>query len=220
MLKGDIMDELLNDLNEVMQESPAPVVDLSDVSAEVQLENEVEQDIQEREEVFQEPEQIIVQNDYPHYLIDLGDGVYELTDNVPVSTLSVNGVYPGTMQSTASNYFAGIVANNPGVNYVAFRDGQYSSVIFYGDDLAYSNGRFTGSASFVRYNSNGGYNDYSISRGTDTLNIPDDGFIYTNLDQSFAAFPEGEVISFGMVVSFALCVGIGLWILGRILFRR
>ena len=214
------MEELLNDLNEVMQESPAPVVDLSEESSEEKLGNEVEQDTQETEEDSQEPEQIIVQNDYPHYLIDLGDGVYELTDSFPVSPMSVNGVYPGTMQSTASNYFAGVVANNPGVDYVAFRDGQYSSVLFYGQGLEYSSGRFTGSASFVRYNSNGGYNDYTITRGTDSLNISDDGFIYTNLDKSFAAFPEGEVISFGAVVPFVLCVGVGLWILQRLWWRR
>lgn len=211
------MEELLNDLNEVMEQSPAPVVDLSESLSESDVQFEFEE---VSEEVSQEPEQIIIQNDYPHYLIDLGDGVYELTDDFPVSVMSVNGVYPGTIQSTASNYFAGVVANNPGVDYVAFRDGQYSSVLFYGQDLEYSSGRFTGSASFVRYNSNGGYNDYTITRGTDSLNISDDGFIYTNLDKSFAAFPEGEVISFGAVVPFVLCVGIGLWILQRLWWRR
>lgn len=214
------MEELLNDLNEVMAESPDPVVDLSEdpnIVEDVQSEDSdpvvdfVESD---------ENQQIIVQNDFPDYIIDLGDGLYELTDSIPVSLMSVDGVYPGAMQSTASNYFAGVVANNPGVDYVAFRDGQYSSVLFYGQDLKYSSGRFTGSASFVRYNSNGSYNDYTITRGTDSLNISDDGFIYTNLDKSFAAFPEGEVISFGAVVPFALCVGIGLWILGRIFFRN
>jgi hypothetical protein len=211
------MEELLNDLNEVMAESPDPVVDLTEEQPEVLPESDVEStDSSESEE----PSQIIVQNDFPDYIIDLGDGLYELTDSIPVSPMSVNGVYPGTMQSTASNYFAGVVANNPGVDYVAFRDGQYSSVLFYGQGLEYSSGRFTGSASFVRYNSNGGYNDYTITRGTDSLNISDDGFIYTNLDKSFAAFPEGEVISFGAVVPFALCVCIGLWILGRIFFRN
>lgn len=213
------MEELLNDLNEVMEQSPEPVVDLSQESSEP-LPESIEQNVQESEESEKEPAPIIVQNDYPRYLIDLGDGLYELAESLPVSALSTDGVYPGAIQSTASDYFAGVVANNPGVDYVAFRDGQYSSVIFYGDGIAYSGGRFTGSAAFVRYSSNGGYNDYSISRGTDTLNISDDGLIYTNLDQSFAAFPEGEVVSFGAVVPFALCVSIGLWILGRLFFRR
>ena len=214
------MEELLNDLNEVMAESPDPVVDLTEDPSVV--EDAQSEDLDPAGEFVESDEssQIIVQNDFPDYIIDLGDGLYELTDSIPVSPMSVDGVYPGTMQSTASNYFAGVVANNPGVDYVAFRDGQYSSVLFYGKDLEYSSGRFTGSASFVRYNSNGGYNDYTITRGTDSLNISDDGFIYTNLDQSFAAFPEGEVISFGSVVPFALCVCIGLWILGRIFFRR
>ena len=116
MLKGDNMEELLNDLNEVMQESPAPVVDLSEESSEEKLGNEVEQDTQETEEDSQEPEQIIVQNDYPHYLIDLGDGVYELTDSFPVSPRSVNGVYPGTIPRTESNDFAWDVASNHAVD--------------------------------------------------------------------------------------------------------
>lgn len=214
------MEELLNDLNEVMAESPDPVVDLTEDSHIVEDAQSEDSDLDGDFVESDEPSQIFVQNDFPGYIIDLGDGLYELTDSIPVSPMSVNGVYPGTMQSTASNYFAGVVANNPGVDYVAFRDGQYSSVLFYGQGLKYSSGRFTGSASFVRYNSNGGYNDYTITRGTDSLNISDDGFIYTNLDKSFAAFPEGEVISFGAVVPFALCVGIGLWILGRIFFRN
>lgn len=193
--------ELLEDMNDVLESSPPALVDLSSSESSVQPSPVPDQ---------------IVEDDQSQEL-DLAGEFVEFDDS-PV-LYAIDGVYPAAIQSSALDYFEGVVAHNPGVDYVAFRDSQYTSLLFYGDEISYSNGRFTGSGNYVRYD--GSYNtENPITRGTDTLSIGSSGYIYSNLDRSFAAFPSGEVVTYGSVVPFALCVGIGLWILGRILFRR
>ena len=195
------MSELLEDMNDVLESSPPALVDLSSSESSVQPSPVPDQ---------------IVEDDQSQEL-DLAGEFVEFDDS-PV-LYAIDGVYPAAIQSSALDYFEGVVAHNPGMDYVAFRDSQYTSVLFYGDEISYSNGRFIGSGNYVRYD--GSYNtENPITRGTDTLSIGSSGYIYSNLDRSFAAFPSGEVVTYGSVVPFALCVGIGLWILGRIFFRR
>ena len=194
------MSELLEDMNDVLESSPPALVDLSSSESSVQPSSVPDQIVED------DQSQEFDQREFVEF------------DDLPV-LYAVDGVYPAAIQSSALDYFEGVVAHNPGMDYVAFRDSRDTSVLFYGDSISYSNGRFTGSGDFVRYN--GSYDTQNpITRGTDSLSIGSSGYIYSNLDRSFAAFPSGEVVTYGSVVPFALCVGIGLWILGRILFRR
>lgn len=195
------MSELLEDMNDVLESSPPALVDLSSSESSLQPSPVPDQ---------------IVEDDQSQEL-DLAGEFVEFADS-PV-LYSVDGVYPAAIQSSALDYFEGVVAHNPGVDYVAFRDSQYTSVLFYGDEISYSNGRFIGSGNYVRYDSS--YNTQNpITRGTDSLSIGSSGYIYSNLDRSFAAFPSGEVVTYGSVVPVCLCVCIGLWIMQRIFFRR
>lgn len=195
------MSELLGDMNDVLESSPSALVDLSSSESSVQpspVSDQILEDEQSQE-------------------LDLAGDFVEFDDS-PV-LYSVGGVYPAAIQSSALYYFEGVVSHNPGMDYVAFRDSQYTSVLFYGDEISYSNGRFTGSGNYVRYD--GSYDTQNpITRGTDTLSIGSSGYIYSNLDRSFAAFPSGEVVTYGSVVPVCLCVCIGLWIVQRIFFRR
>lgn len=187
------MSQLLEDMNNVLESSPPALVDVSSSESSVQP--------------SPVPGQIVE---------DAGEFVQ--FDDSPV-LYAVDGVYPSAIQSSALDYFEGVVAHNPGMDYVAFRDSRDTSVLFYGDSISYSNGRFTGSGNYVRYN--GSYDTQNpITRGTDSLSIGSSGYIYSNLDRSFAAFPSGEVVTYGSVVPVCLCVCIGLWIVGRLLFRR
>lgn len=131
---------------------------------------------------------------------------------------AVDGVYNADIHSSARDYFEGVISQNPGVPYVSFRDGRYTSVMFYGDGISYSGGRFSGTGNYIRY-----HNQYDtspvITRGTESVSIGNIGYIYSNLDNSFAAFPAGEVSNHASVLSLALCICIGLWIVGRIFFR-
>lgn len=191
------MSDLLEDMDNVLESAPPAVVDMESVESTPQpsaLPSEVIDDEYDRE------------------------GEYVEFYDSPV-LYAVDGVYPAAIQSSALNYFEGVVAHNPGMDYVAFRDSRDTSVLFYGDSISYSNGRFTGSGNYVRYN--GSYDTQNpITRGTDTLFIGSSGYIYSNLDRSFAAFPSGEVVTYGSVVPVCLCVCIGLWIVQRIFFRR
>lgn len=195
------MSQLLEDMNNVLESSPPALVDVSSSESSAQSSPVPGQ---------------IVEDDQSKGL-DLAGEFVEFDDS-PV-LYAVDGVYPLAIQSSALDYFEGVVAHNPGMDYVAFRDSRDTSVLFYGDSISYSNGRFIGSGNYVRYN--GSYDTQNpITRGTDSLSIGSSGYIYSNLDRSFAAFPSGEVVTYGSVVSVCLCVCIGLWIVQRIFFRR
>lgn len=195
------MSDLLEDMNDVLENSPSALVDLSSSESSVQS------------------------SPVPGQIVEYGqsqefdqDGEFVEFDESPV-LYAVDGVYPAAIQSSALDYFEGVVAHNPGMDYVAFRDSRDTSVLFYGDSISYSNGRFTGSGNYVRYD--GSYDTQNpITRGADSLSIGSSGYIYSNLDRSFAAFPSGEVVTYGSVVPVCLCVCIGLWIVQRIFFRR
>lgn len=194
------MSELLEDMNDVLESSPPALVDLSSSESSVQP----------------SPVSGQIVDDQSQELDKTGEFVE--FDDSPV-LYAVDGVYPAAIQSSALDYFEGVVAHNPGMDYVAFRESRDTSVLFYGDSISYSNGRFTGSGNYVRYN--GSYDTQNpITRGTDSLSIGSSGYIYSNLDRSFAAFPSGEVVTYGAVVPVCLCVCIGLWIVQRIFFRR
>ena len=210
------MSELLEDMNDVLESSPPALVDLSNSESSVQPSSVPDQIVED-----DQSEATDLQGDFVEFdespVTDLHGDFVEFDDS-PV-LYAVDGVYPAAIQSSALDYFEGVVAHNPGMDYVAFRDSRDTSVLFYGDEISYSNGRFTGSGNYVRYN--GSYDSQNpITRGTDTLSIGSSGYIYSNLDRSFAAFPSGEVVTYGSVVSFCLCVCIGLWIVQRIFFRR
>ena len=51
-----------------------------------------------------------------------------------------SSVYPGTWSGSILDYFSGVMRQNPGKHYVAFRNSQYSYFLFYGDDLTFSDG--------------------------------------------------------------------------------
>lgn len=195
------MSQLLEDMSDVLESSPPALVDMESVESTSQPSSLPDQ---------------IVEDAQSDQLDPSGDFIQ--FDDSPV-LYAVGGVYPAAIQSSALDYFEGVVAHNPGMDYVAFRDSRDTSVLFYGDSISYSNGRFTGSGDFVRYD--GSYDTQNpITRGTDSLSIGSSGYIYSNLDRSFAAFPSGEVVTYGSVVPVCLCVCIGLWIMQRIFFRR
>lgn len=190
------MSHLLEDMNNVLESSPPALVDMESFESTPQ------------------PSAL------PSEIIDSGaDREFEYFEFSEPELFLVDGVYPASIQGSALDYFEGIVSHNPGMDYVAFRDSRDTSVLFYGNSISYSNGRFSGSGNYVRYNGN--YDAQNpITRGTDTLSIGSSGYIYSNLDRSFAAFPSGEVVTYGSVVPVCLCVCIGLWIVQRIFFRR
>lgn len=143
-----------------------------------------------------------------------------LSDLDAIAAQAANGsVYPGTWSGSILDYFSGVMRQNPGKHYVAFRNSQYSYFLFYGDNLTFSDGVVSGSADYVEYNYNN--NNYVVTRGTDNVNINiSSGVVYTDLDSSYGALAGATEITLQTVllVSVLVCLGFGL--LCRILFRR
>lgn len=130
-----------------------------------------------------------------------------------------SSVYPGTWSGSILDYFSGVMRQNPGKHYVAFRNSQYSYFLYYGDDLTFADGVVSGSADYVEYNYNN--NNYVVTRGNDNVNINiSSGVVYTDLNSAYGALDGASEITLQTVllVSVLVCLGFGL--LCRILFRR
>lgn len=130
-----------------------------------------------------------------------------------------SSVYPGTWSGSILDYFSGVMRQNPGKHYVAFRNSQYSYFLFYGDDLTFADGTVSGSGDYVQYNYNN--NNYVITRGNDYVDINiSSGVVYTDLNPSYAALDGASEITLQTVLLVSVLVCLGFSLLCRILFRR
>ena len=130
-----------------------------------------------------------------------------------------SSVYPGTWSGSILDYFSGVMRQNPGKHYVAFRNSQYSYFLFYGDDLTFSDGVVSGSGDYVQYNYNN--NNYVVTRGNDYVDINiSSGVVYTDLNSAYGALDGTSEITLQTVLLVSVLVCLGFSLLCRILFRR
>lgn len=130
-----------------------------------------------------------------------------------------SSVYPGTWSGSILDYFSGVMRQNPGKHYVAFRNSQYSYFLYYGDDLTFADGVVSGSADYVEYNYNN--NNYVVTRGNDNVNINiSSGVVYTDLNSAYGALDGASEITLQTVLLVSVLVCLGFSLLCRILFRR
>lgn len=130
-----------------------------------------------------------------------------------------SSVYPGTWSGSILDYFSGVMRQNPGKHYVAFRNSQYSYFLYYGDDLTFADGVVSGSADYVEYNYNN--NNYVVTRGNDNVNINiSSGVVYTDLNPAYGALDGASEITLQTVLLVSVLVCLGFSLLCRILFRR
>ncbi len=150
---------------------------------------------------------------------DNGNAV-AVSDLDAIAVQAVNSsVYPGTWSGSILDYFSGVMRQNPGEHYVAFRNSQYSYFLFYGSDLAYSDGVVSGSGDYVQYSYNN--NNYVVTRGNDYVNVNiSSGVVYTDLNPSYAALDGASEITLQTVLLVSVLVCLGFSLLCRILFRR
>ena len=150
---------------------------------------------------------------------DNGNAV-EVSDLDAIAVQAANSsVYPGTWSGSILDYFSGVMRQNPGKHYVAFRNSQYSYFLYYGDDLTYSDGVVSGSADYVEYNYNN--NNYVVTRGNDNVNINiSSGVVYTDLNSAYGALVGASEITLQTVLLVSVLVCLGFSLLCRILFRR
>lgn len=130
-----------------------------------------------------------------------------------------SAVYPGTWSGSILDYFSGVMRQNPGKHYVAFRNSQYSYFLYYGDDLTFLDGVVSGSADYVEYNYNN--NNYVVIRGNGNVNINiSSGIVYTDLNSAYGALDGASEITLQTVLLVSVLVCLGFSLLCRILFRR
>lgn len=155
----------------------------------------------------------------PIIAYDNGNAV-AVSDLDAIAIQSVNSsVYPGTWSGSILDYFSGVMRQNPGKHYVAFRNSQYSYFLFYGDDLTFTDGTVSGSGDYVQYNYNN--NNYVVTRGNDYVNVNiSSGVVYTDLNPSYAALDGASEITLQTVLLVSVLVCLGFSLLCRILFRR
>lgn len=150
---------------------------------------------------------------------DNGNAV-AVSDLNTIAVQAANGsVYPGTWSGSILDYFSGVMRQNPGKHYVAFRNSQYSYFLYYGDDLTFADGVVSGSADYVEYNYNN--NNYVVTRGNDNVNINiSSGVVYTDLNSAYGALDGASEITLQTVLLISVLVCLGFSLLCRILFRR
>ena len=130
-----------------------------------------------------------------------------------------SSVYPGTWTGSILDYFSAVMRQNPGKHYVAFRNSQYRYLLYYGDDLTFSDGVVSGSADYVEYNYSN--NNYVVTRGNDNVNINiSSGVVYTDLNSAYGALDGASEITLQTVLLVSVLVCLGFSLLCRILFRR
>lgn len=150
---------------------------------------------------------------------DNGNAV-AVSDLDAIAVQAVNSsVYPGTWSGSILDYFSGVMRQNPGKHYVAFRNSQYSYFLFYGHDLTFTDGTVSGSGDYVQYSYDN--NNYVVTRGNDNVNINiSSGVVYTDLNPSYAALDGASEITLQTVLLVSVLVCLGFSLLCRILFRR
>lgn len=155
----------------------------------------------------------------PIIAYDNGNAV-AVSDLDAIAVQAANGsVYPGTWSGSILDYFSGVMRQNPGKHYVAFRNSQYSYFLFYGDGLTFTDGTVSGSGDYVQYNYNN--NNYVVTRGNDYVNVNiSSGVVYTDLNPSYAALDGASEITLQTVLLVSVLVCLGFSLLCRILFRR
>lgn len=159
------------------------------------------------------------ESENPIIAFDNGNAV-AVSDLDAIAVQAANSsVYPGTWSGSILDYFSGVMRQNPGKHYVAFRNSQYSYFLYYGDDLTYSDGVVSGSADYVEYNYNN--NNYVVTRGNDNVNINiSSGVVYTDLNFAYGALDGASEITLQTVLLVSVLVCLGFSLLCRILFRR
>lgn len=155
----------------------------------------------------------------PIIAFDNGNAV-AVSDLDAIAVQAANSsVYPGTWTGSILDYFSGVMRQNPGKHYVAFRNSQYSYFLYYGDDLTFADGVVSGSADYVEYNYNN--NNYVVTRGNDNVNINiSSGVVYTDLNSGYGALEGASEITLQTVLLVSVLVCLGFSLLCRILFRR
>lgn len=137
-----------------------------------------------------------------------------------ISTWFIRGdVYAGSYNSTIVTMWEGIIQNNIGKDYVAFRSSQYDYYLFIGQDFTYSGGIFSGSGIYYHLNTYQNYYGYSI--GSDSFSIdPANGYLFTNVSSDYPSLVGERELQYEKTIIIILISLLGFSVLKWIFIRK
>lgn len=146
---------------------------------------------QELEVIEEVTEEVTEQDSVVEYNIEFPDQIvtYQANEDdynfADYGTYAVNGdVYAGSYNSTILSIWNGLLSNNVGKDYVAFRSSQYQYYIFFGEDFEVSGTRFSGTGNYYALNTYS--NSYGYTFGSDSFSVDcSEGYLYTNVSEDF-----------------------------------
>lgn len=151
-------------------------------------------------------------------------GTYALNEdeyNSPdVGTYALNNsVYSGSYNSTILSIWNGLIQNNVGKDYVAYRADQYTYYIFFGEDFVYNSGRFSGSGTYYRLNTQ--LNAYSFVVGSDSFSVNVNGsYLYTNVTGDFPTLDNDRGLIYEQIQTIVLIALLAFSVLRWIFINR
>lgn len=128
-------------------------------------------------------------------------------------------VYAGSYNTTMISLWNGLLNNNVGKDYVAFRSSQYEYYIFFGENFVCNGSVFSGSGRYYYLNTYS--NGYGYRTGNDTFNIDASGtYLYTNVSADFPSLDNDRGLIYEQIQTVLLIAllafGVLRWIfLGR-----
>lgn len=157
-------------------------------------ESEVQQDVLDDKEIRQvieynlelsEPVEVLPVAPVPVYEVNPDD-----YNGSMISTFAMNAdVYNGSYNSTVITLWNGLLSNNIGKDYVAYRASQYEYYIWFGEDFEASGDTFTGSGTYYCLNTYS--STYYFTTGSDSFTIDaGDNYLYTNVSAGYPALAD------------------------------
>ena len=112
-----------------------------------------------------------------------------------IMTMAMNdSVYVGSYNTTAITLWEGIIANNVGRDYVAYRASQYEYVIFVGEHFQNNGSVFTGTGTYYKLNTYAQSYEYIVGEDAFTVDAGN-YYIYTNVSENYPSLGiEKELI--------------------------
>ena len=164
------------------------IKDIENVEVE-EISNEVAEEVGEVDEhdiKSDIPVEVYSITPLPTYVVNPDD-----YNSSGASLMAINdGAYAGSYNSTALSLWQGLVDNNVGKQYVAYRAGQYEYVIIFGEDFGITETGFNGYGKIYTLNTYGQGFTYSISE--DYFNVSTNNYyVYTNVVGDYPALGGG-----------------------------
>lgn len=183
-------------------------------------ESEVQKDVLDDKEVrqvveynleFNQPIETFTLTPVPVYEVNPDD-----YNGSMISTFAMDAdVYNGSYNSTVLTLWNGLLSNNIGKDYVAYRASQYEYYIWFGEDFEASGNTFTGSGTY--YSLNTYSSTYYLTTGSDSFTIDaGQNYLYTNVSASYPALADERGLLYEqiqtVILTALLFFGVFKWI--------